>query len=64
MNAFNDPTFFVLVCSLLGLLVGSFLNVVIRRLPIMMEQSWKHECCELLEQPLPNTTPISLSHPG
>lgn len=64
MNAFNDPTFFVLVCSLLGLLVGSFLNVVIRRLPIMMEQSWKHECRELLEQPLPDTTPISLSHPG
>jgi leader peptidase (prepilin peptidase)/N-methyltransferase len=33
----------------LGLLVGSFLNVVIYRLPIMMESSWRRDCCELLE---------------
>ena len=29
--------------------MGSFLNVVIHRLPIMMERSWRRECCELLE---------------
>lgn len=33
---------------ILGLLIGSFLNVVIYRLPIMMETDWKQQCCELL----------------
>ena len=32
-----------------GVIVGSFLNVVIVRLPKMMERSWREECCELLE---------------
>ncbi len=34
---------------LLGLTVGSFLNVVIYRLPLMMETRWRRDCCELLE---------------
>lgn len=38
---------FGLLC--LGLLVGSFLNVVIYRLPLMMESRWRRDCCELLE---------------
>ena len=29
----------------LGLLVGSFLNVVIYRLPLMMEARWRRDCC-------------------
>ena len=33
----------------LGLVVGSFLNVVIHRLPLMMESRWRADCCELLE---------------
>ncbi len=33
----------------LGLVVGSFLNVVIHRLPLMMESRWRTDCCELLE---------------
>ena len=33
--------------GLLGLCVGSFLNVVIHRLPIMMERQWRRECAEL-----------------
>jgi leader peptidase (prepilin peptidase)/N-methyltransferase len=33
----------------LGLLIGSFLNVVIYRLPVMMETRWRRDCCELLE---------------
>ena len=32
--------------GLLGLLIGSFLNVVIHRLPIMLEAQWKAECAE------------------
>ena len=34
---------------ILGLTVGSFLNVVIYRLPLMMETRWRRDCCELLE---------------
>ena len=34
---------------ILGMCVGSFLNVVIYRLPVMMEAQWRHDCCELLE---------------
>lgn len=40
----------------LGLLVGSFLNVVIYRLPIMMYRGWRRECLEFLELP-PDTAP-------
>ena len=36
---------------LIGLAVGSFLNVVIYRLPVMMEREWKSDCLEFLEQP-------------
>ena len=39
---------FVLVAALLGLIVGSFLNVVIHRLPRMMEQDWKRQAEEIL----------------
>ena len=64
MTAFHDPAFFTLTCTALGLIVGSFLNVVILRLPKMMEQGWQRECCEVLDQPAPDQEPISLSHPG
>ena len=37
----------VLIAGILGLLLGSFLNVVIYRLPKMMEQQWAQECAEL-----------------
>jgi leader peptidase (prepilin peptidase)/N-methyltransferase len=46
------------------LIVGSFLNVVILRLPRMMDQSWRQECCELTNQPAPDEPKISLSFPG
>ena len=43
---------FVYLASLfiLGLAVGSFLNVVIYRLPVMMEREWRRDCLEFLEQ--------------
>ncbi|HRE16297.1 MAG TPA: prepilin peptidase, partial [Rhodocyclaceae bacterium] len=37
----------ILVAALLGLCVGSFLNVVIHRLPQMMERDWQAQCAEL-----------------
>jgi leader peptidase (prepilin peptidase)/N-methyltransferase len=42
------PTFSIIAGGLLGLLVGSFLNVVIYRLPKMMERDWKAQCIEFL----------------
>ncbi len=38
------------VVFLFGLLIGSFLNVVIYRLPVMMENSWREQCAELDER--------------
>jgi leader peptidase (prepilin peptidase)/N-methyltransferase len=35
--------------AFLGLFVGSFLNVVIYRLPVMMQRGWEEQCRELLE---------------
>ncbi len=39
------------ILAVLGLLIGSFLNVVIYRLPKMMEQQWAAECAELCGAP-------------
>jgi len=64
LTAFHNPFFFTLTCVALGLILGSFLNVVILRLPKMMEQSWRRECCELLDQPPPDEPRLTLSHPG
>ncbi|UCE89612.1 MAG: prepilin peptidase [Pseudomonadota bacterium] len=36
------------VVALLGLLVGSFLNVVIHRLPVMLKRQWRRDCVEYL----------------
>ncbi len=47
----QNPPFFLLVVTLLGLAIGSFLNVVIYRLPVMMERDWKEQCRELMELP-------------
>ncbi|HTN95268.1 MAG TPA: A24 family peptidase [Gallionella sp.] len=41
------PVAFVGACLILGLMVGSFLNVVIHRLPKMMELGWRKQCVEL-----------------
>jgi leader peptidase (prepilin peptidase)/N-methyltransferase len=42
-----QPAVLPWVCLLLGLCVGSFLNVVVHRLPKMMEREWRQECAEL-----------------
>ncbi len=39
---------FIVLAAVLGLLIGSFLNVVIYRLPIMMEREWRAACAETL----------------
>lgn len=43
----SSPLFFAALCGVVGLMVGSFLNVVIHRLPKMMEQEWRTHCADL-----------------
>lgn len=50
----ESPAIFVGVAFAFALLIGSFLNVVIYRLPIMMEREWRSQCDELAETPAPN----------
>lgn len=47
----QSPALFVTACFVLALLIGSFLNVVIYRLPIMMERDWRAQCEEIAETP-------------
>ncbi len=47
----NYPTAFPWVAGAFGLAVGSFLNVVIHRLPVMMERHWQTQCQELMNMP-------------
>ena len=47
------PVAFVATVFILGLIVGSFLNVVVYRLPLMLQAEWRQECRALLEQAEP-----------
>lgn len=63
-----EPLFVEIVLSpialfLFGLCIGSFLNVVIHRLPLMMERGWRQESAELLGVDLPEASAITLSTP-
>ena len=51
------PGLFLGTLFVFGALVGSFLNVVIYRLPVMMEREWRAECLEFLEQPAEDPPP-------
>jgi len=44
----EHPDFFLFFIAALSLLIGSFLNVVIYRLPVMMKNEWSQECREYL----------------
>jgi leader peptidase (prepilin peptidase)/N-methyltransferase len=48
----HSPGFFISLSSFLGLVVGSFLNVVIVRLPKMLEREWARQCADLSVQTL------------
>jgi leader peptidase (prepilin peptidase)/N-methyltransferase len=49
----SSPAVLIATCVLLGLCTGSFLNVVIHRMPRMMENRWRAECAELNGQDTP-----------
>ena len=50
----QSPLTLFITLAILGLLVGSFLNVVILRLPVMMERQWKSQCLELNQSKKPD----------
>ena len=50
--------------ALFGLCVGSFLNVVIHRWPLMLERAWREESAELLGVTVELPAPMTLSRPG
>ncbi|HKJ08500.1 MAG TPA: A24 family peptidase [Gammaproteobacteria bacterium] len=56
-----SPPVFIVVCAVLGLIVGSFLNVVIHRVPFMLDREWREQCRELLEEPPAEPTPEPLN---
>lgn len=57
LSAFRaNPAVYIAFVTLLGLMIGSFLNVVIHRLPKMMEQEWLQNCQEL-QNPAADETP-------
>jgi leader peptidase (prepilin peptidase)/N-methyltransferase len=58
-----QPAVFPWVALAFGLCIGSFLNVVIHRLPRMMELEWRAECAELAGQSLPPQEPYNLVVP-
>jgi general secretion pathway protein O len=51
------PHLWLGIVAVLGATVGSFLNVVIYRLPVMLEKRWQHEALLQLAQPLPEPMP-------
>ena len=58
-----DPTAFAVLAGLLGLMIGSFLNVVIHRLPKMMEREWHAQCAELRGESAPDGEALGLATP-
>ena len=61
----THTAFFFTTIFVLGLMVGSFLNVVIYRLPKMMEQEWKDNCAEITSKAIEPAQPaMTLSHPA
>jgi len=55
----QSPATFIALSLVLGLLLGSFLNVVIWRLPKMLERQWREQCAELANDDAQATTVVA-----
>jgi leader peptidase (prepilin peptidase) / N-methyltransferase len=58
-----EPALFVALAAVFGLLVGSFLNVVIHRLPIMLQRDWREQCAWINGNTLEEEAPYNLVVP-
>jgi leader peptidase (prepilin peptidase)/N-methyltransferase len=63
MPILTDPLVAVFVGGIVGLCVGSFLNVVIHRLPKMLDRGWRAQCAELSGEAPPELPPYNLITP-
>ena len=60
----HPPLIIWFIVLLIGLCLGSFLNVVITRLPVMLMRHWRHEAREALELEGENSPRFNLATPG
>lgn len=63
----SNPELYYVIAGMTGLLVGSFLNVVVYRLPVMMEREWRAECSQFLGIKtgfMPTEEKFNLVYPG
>jgi leader peptidase (prepilin peptidase)/N-methyltransferase len=63
LGGLTQPAVFPWVALVFGLCIGSFLNVVIHRLPKMMERAWRADCAELAGQEAPKEERYNLIAP-
>jgi leader peptidase (prepilin peptidase) / N-methyltransferase len=63
MPILTDPLVAAFVSGIVGLCVGSFLNVVIHRLPKMLDHGWRAQCAELSGELLSELPPYNLITP-
>jgi leader peptidase (prepilin peptidase)/N-methyltransferase len=59
----SSPELYIGFIFIMGLLIGSFLNVVIHRLPLIMEQEWRSDYAELSGREQPAEPRLTLSKP-
>jgi len=63
-SLFSSALATTVMTGILGLMVGSFLNVVIHRLPLIMEREWRQQCAEFAGTPFNDDAPaLSLARP-
>ena len=59
----QSSAIFITLSVVFGLMVGSFLNVVIHRLPKMMEREWHNNCLELQGKEITENGHYTLAKP-
>ncbi|GAB4165021.1 MAG: A24 family peptidase [Rhodocyclaceae bacterium] len=63
LETFSHPGVFLSCAAVVGLAVGSFLNVVIHRLPKILEREWRAQCAELSGESAPAGEHLGLAFP-
>ena len=63
LTPLQDPFSLIALSVVFGLVIGSFLNVVIHRLPKMMERDWHAQCAVLRDEAVPDIETLTLAAP-